>query len=83
MEQHLAGSSGRRELVLRRYRNGGWLAVAVGVVIPLVAGAGAYRGFRLWRWERSSDGVLLFAAGVIVFGVRLGLFASTGFHTAF
>lgn len=73
----------RAQLVLRRYRNGGWLAVAVGLLIPFIAAAGAYRGLRLWRWGRPSEGLPLLAAGLIVFGVRLALWAGTGFHSAF
>jgi hypothetical protein len=76
-------SATRADLVLRRYRNGGWLAVAAGVVVPFVAAAGAYRGFRLWRSGRLRDGLPLLAAGLIVFAARLGLYASTGFHSAF
>jgi hypothetical protein len=83
MDHEIAESPTRAQLVLRRYRNGGWLAVAVGVLIPFIAAAGAYRGLRLCRWGRSTEGLPLLVAGLTVFGVRLALWASTGFHSAF
>ena len=83
MDHEIVESPTRAQLVLRRYRNGGWLAVAIGVLIPFIAAAGAYRGLRLWRWGRSSDGLPLMTAGLIVFVGRLALWASTGFHSAF
>jgi hypothetical protein len=83
MQHEMVDSPTRAELVLRRYRNTGSLAVAVGLLIPFIAAAGAYRGLRLWRWGRPSDGLPLMAAGLIIFGVRLALWASTGFQSAF
>jgi hypothetical protein len=83
MAQDGVGSGSRRQLVLRRYAKGGWLAIAAGVLIPFLAALGAYRGFRLWRWGQPSSGLPLFAVGGAVFVVRLALFASTGFHSAF
>jgi hypothetical protein len=83
MDHEMAESPTRAQLVLRHYRNGGCLAVAAGLLIPFIAAGGAYRGLRLWRWGRSSEGLPLLAAGLIVFGVRLALWAATGFHSAF
>jgi hypothetical protein len=73
----------RRELVLRRYAKTGWLIVAIGVIVPVLAFAGAYRGWRLVRWGRRSEGLPLLLVGGAVFVVRIGLWASTGFTTAF
>jgi hypothetical protein len=72
----------RGQLVLRRYRNGGWLWLAGGVIVPFLAAWGAYRGFRLWRWGRPVDGLPLLIVGTLVFAVRLALWAHTGFHSA-
>jgi hypothetical protein len=71
----------RAELVLRRYRNGGWLWIAAGVLVPCLAAWGAYRGFRLWRMGRQLDGLSLLAVGSVVFALRLALWAHTGFSS--
>ena len=53
------------------------------LIVPFLAARGAYRGFRLWRRGRTSDGLPLLLCGLVVFVVRLALYASTGFHSAF
>jgi hypothetical protein len=83
MEQNMIESPTRAELVLRRYRTGGWLAIAVGVIVPFFAAAGAYRGLRLWRRGRATDGLPLLVVGTAVFVARLAVYAATGFHAAF
>jgi hypothetical protein len=79
---HVGSSPSRPELVRRRYAKGGWVAVAAGVVIPFLAFSGAYRGFRLWRAGCGNIGLPLLVVGSAVFVLRLGLWASTGFHSA-
>jgi hypothetical protein len=69
--------------VLRRYAKTGWLIVGLGLLIPVLAAAGAYRGWRLMRWGRSTEGLALLLIGGAVFTVRLALWAHTGFGPAF
>lgn len=71
----------REQLVLRRYRNVGWLWVVAGVIVPFLAAWGAYRGFRLWRMGRPTDGLPLLMVGAALFALRLGLYAHTGFRS--
>jgi hypothetical protein len=73
----------RRELVLRRYARTGWMVIALGLIIPVLAFAGAYRGFRLLRWGQRREGLPLLIVGALVFAARMALWASTGFHSAF
>jgi hypothetical protein len=77
------GGPSRAHLVLRRYRNTGWMIVAIGLIVPVLAAGGAYRGFRLWRWGRASDGLPLLLVGSAIFVARMALWASTGFRSAF
>jgi hypothetical protein len=73
----------RRDLVLRRYAKTGWIVIGIGLLIPVLAAAGAYRGWRLVRWGRSSEGIPLLVVGLVVFVARLALWANTGFNSAF
>ncbi len=73
----------RTELVLRRYVKTGWIIVGIGVVVPGLAFAGAYRGWRLIRRNQRAQGLPLLLVGGVVFVVRIALWASTGFTSAF
>jgi hypothetical protein len=53
------------------------------VLIPVVALGGAIIGGRLIHVGHRQLGLPLLAVGLTVFVVRLALFASTGFHSAF
>ncbi len=83
MEGEVLQPVSRAELVLRRYTKTGWIIVVVGLLVPVLACAGAYRGWRLVRWGRRSQGLPLLLVGGAVFVVRVALWASTGFTTAF
>lgn len=82
VDERLQQAPERRELVLRRYAKSGWLIIAVGVLIPVLAAAGAYRGWRLIRWGRVDVGGPLLAVGLLVFVVRFAFWAHTGFRAA-
>jgi hypothetical protein len=69
-------------LVLRRYVKSGWLTILVGILLPLLAAGGAYRGWRLIGWGRRSEGLPLLAVGTLVLLGRLALWAHTGFTSA-
>lgn len=73
----------RSELVRRRYLKTGWLIVATGVVIPVLAAVGGYRGWQLTRLGYRREGLPLLVVGAVVFIVRLALWARTGFTTAY
>jgi len=83
MDDSATQQASRRELVLRRYAKTGWLIVAIGLIVPVLALAGAYRGWRLVRWGQRPQGLPLLIVGGAVFVVRFALWASTGFTTAF
>jgi hypothetical protein len=68
----------RRDLLLRRYRKTAWIYVGVGVIVPVLAAWGAYRGLRLARLGRRADGVPLLIVGTAVFAVRLAFWVGTG-----
>jgi FtsH-binding integral membrane protein len=68
----------RRDLQLRRYRKTAWIYVGVGVLVPVLAAWGAYRGWRLTRLGRQADGVALLVVGIAAFAVRLVLWIGTG-----
>jgi len=72
----------REELVARRLERVGWLWVLAGVLVPIVALIGCRYGYVLARTGRPRRGWPLVAVALIVFGVRLALFASTGHHSA-
>ena len=72
----------RAELVLRRYTKTGWIIVGVGVIVPVLAAMGAYRGLRLIRWGRQPQGLPLLIVGGAVFAVRMFFWARTGFTSA-
>jgi hypothetical protein len=73
----------RSELIHRRYLRTGWLCVAAGVVIPVLAFVGVYRGWQLVRMGQRREGLPLFVLGAVVFFVRLALWARTGFTSAY
>jgi hypothetical protein len=73
----------RSELVHRRFIKTGWLCVAAGVVIPVLAFVGVYRGWHLLRVGNRREGLPLFVTGAVIFVVRLALWARTGFTSAY
>jgi hypothetical protein len=82
MGDRVVQPASRAELVRRRYAKTGWIIVGIGVIVPVLAAVGAYRGWRLMRLDRRS-GLPLLLVGGAVFVVRLALWASTGFTSAF
>jgi len=66
MSDHAVEPVSRRDLVLRRYAKTGWIVIGIGVLIPVLAAAGAYRGWRLTQWGRSSAGIPLLVVGLVV-----------------
>jgi hypothetical protein len=83
MSDQAVEPASRRDLVLRRYAKTGWIVIGIGVLIPVLAAAGAYRGWRLTQWGRSSAGIPLLVVGLVVFVARFALWANTGFASAF
>ncbi len=78
MEANTPIAATRAELLLRRYIKNAWLFVLFGVLIPVLAFMGAYRGLRLMRSGRRQQGLPLLLVGSAVFLLRLGLWMQSG-----
>lgn len=66
----------RDELELRRAVRGAWIAIAVGVIVPVIALWGAVQGWHLRRVGHP-HGALLLALGATVFLARLAAWLLT------
>jgi hypothetical protein len=63
----------RAELLRRRALRQAWFAILAGLLIPFIALWGARTGWQLRTTDRV-HGLVLVAAGLAVFGVRMGLY---------
>jgi hypothetical protein len=64
----------RGDLLVKRHIRSGWLIIAVGLIVPLLALGGVYYGVKVIGLGRREMGALLIAVGLAVFLVRMILY---------
>jgi hypothetical protein len=69
-----ARGTARAELLLRRHVKSGWLCIAIGVIVPILALGGAFYGVRVRLFGRPGMGSALIVVGFTVFLARLILY---------
>ena len=72
----------RADLLAKQYAKRGWTLVVVGIIIPALALVGAFIGWRLLSAGRRDRGLPLLVVGLLIGGLRLYLYARTGFRSA-
>jgi hypothetical protein len=69
--EQTAQGKARAELLVRRHIRSGWLLIAIGVIVPILALGGPFYGVRVSRFGRRGAGAALIAVGFAVFLARL------------
>ena len=68
--------SARKELQQKKLVRSGWLALAVGLVVPFFALGAALVGLELSRAGLRTPGRVLIVAGLAIFAVRFALYTA-------